>query len=173
MRATQVGFLILLIAGLGQSAAGDDTAQDATVQRQSEVAQRGAQVMPFSLSSTTHIFTKTESGGLQQVIARNPQDTDQIAMIRTHLSKIADQFRHGDFSGPTETHGPRMPGLAKLKAAKPGQISVRYGELPNGAQIEYSTKSETLVAALHDWFDAQLSDHGADAMAGHDQTMHH
>jgi hypothetical protein len=26
------------------------------------------------------------------------------------------------------------------------------------------------VAALHQWFDAQLSDHGADAMAGH---MHH
>lgn len=142
-------------------------------QRQQEVAARGAAVMPFNLSAATHIFTKTASGGLQQVVAKNPQDTDQIAMIRAHLGDIAERFRHGDFSGPTQTHGAQMPGLATLKTAKPGQISIRYAELPNGAQIEYSTKSKELIAALHDWFDAQVSDHGADAMAGHDHSMEH
>ena len=42
-----------------------------------------------------------------------------------------------------------------------------YGEVKGGAEIAYKTTSAKLVAALHQWFDAQLSDHGADAMAGH------
>jgi len=70
-------------------------------------------------------------------------------------------------------HGAQMPGLAKLTAAKRGEISIQYGELPEGAQIEYSSKSENLIAALHAWFDAQLADHGADAMSGHEHTLQH
>jgi len=60
-----------------------------------------------------------------------------------------------------------MPGLAELKA-EAKQIEVRYSALPDGAQIRYTTKDPKLVAALHRWFDAQLSDHGHHA-SGHTQ----
>jgi hypothetical protein len=135
--------------------------------RQAEVSKRGAEVMPFELNATTHIFTKTDDGGVQEVVARNPKDTEQIRLIREHLRRIAGEFRKGDFSAPTQIHGMAMPGLAELKHAKPGEVDIRYRDLDNGAELRYSTRSASLVAALHQWFDAQLSDHGADAMAGH------
>jgi hypothetical protein len=139
--------------------------------RQERVAARGAEVMPFKLSATAHIFIKTSTGGLRQVIVKNPSDTDQIRLIRSHLEDIAVRFRRGDFSGPTETHGAQMPGLAKLRAARSGDIRILYTSLENGGQIEYSSRSHDLISAIHEWFDAQLSDHGADATAGHEH-MH-
>ena len=136
------------------------------------MAARGAEVMPFKLSATTHVFTKTPTGGLQQVVAKSPGDTDQIRLIRMHLEDIATRFHQGDFSGPTQTHGEQMPGLAQLKAAKPGEIKILYTDIANGGQIEYFAKRPELITAIHEWFDAQLSDHGADAMAGHDHMAH-
>jgi hypothetical protein len=140
--------------------------------RQEEVATRGAEVMPFKLSATTHVFTKTPTGGLQQVIAKDPTDTEQIRLIRAHLEDIATRFQRGDYSGPTQTHGAQMPGLAELKAAKRGDIRIVYASLDKGGQIEYVATRADLISAIHEWFDAQLSDHGPDAVAGHDH-MHH
>ena len=60
-----------------------------------------------------------------------------------------------------------MPGLNELKRAKPGEISIQYVAIDGGGQVSYSTANPVLVDALHKWFDAQLSDHGADAMEGH------
>jgi hypothetical protein len=65
-----------------------------------------------------------------------------------------------------------MPGLSQLKAAQPGQLSIEYKDLPGGAELTYQTSNSNLVAALHRWFDAQLVDHGADAMAGHQHCRH-
>ena len=138
--------------------------------RQAEVARRGADVMPFSLAATTHVFTKTANGGVQRVIARNPADTEQVRLVRGHLREIESQFRRGDFSGPAHIHGMDMPGLAELKSAPPGSIAIHYQDVKGGAELSYRTADAKLVAALHRWFDAQLSDHGADAMAGH---LHH
>ncbi len=139
--------------------------------RQAEVSKRGAEVMPFELKATTHIFTKTDDGGVQEVVAKNPKDSEQIRLIREHLHQIAGEFRKGDFSAPAQIHGMGMPGLAKLKHATPGEVDIRYRDLDNGGELRYSTRNASLVAALHQWFDAQLSDHGADAMTGqmHDQ----
>jgi hypothetical protein len=156
--AASIGIVVLF--DLGHALAADP-------QRQAEVAARGAEVMPFQLSATQHVFTKTANGGLQQVIVKNPADAEQIKLIRGHLAEIAAQFQRGDFSGPSQTHGAQMPGLSKLKAAKPGQIVVSYTDMNAGGQIEYSSKDPHLIAAIHEWFDAQLSDHGADAMEGH------
>ena len=41
---------------------------NADEKRLDEVAQRGAHIMPFDLEKTTHIFSKTAKGGLQQVM---------------------------------------------------------------------------------------------------------
>jgi len=47
------------------------SAEPASEQRLDEVEQRGARVMPFSLGQTTHYFTKTATGGVQQVLVKD------------------------------------------------------------------------------------------------------
>lgn len=175
MKATvtlAVSLLGVLTASAGFSAAPTDSST-----RQAEVATRGAQVMPFDLKSTTHIFSKVADGGIQQVVAEAPRDESQVHLIREHLQQIAGQFRKGDFSGPERIHGMAMPGLAELRKASPGEIRITYEDIPAGGQVRYSTSDKALVAALHEWFDAQLSDHGADATEGHHhehtKKMHH
>jgi hypothetical protein len=123
--------------------------------------------MPFSLAETKHVFTKTADGGVQRVVVRTGANKEQVRLIREHLREIQAQFRRGDFSGPSHIHGADMPGLGQLQAAKPGQVKVSYRDVPGGAELAYRSANPGLVAALHSWFDAQVSDHGADAMAGH------
>jgi len=53
-------------------------AQPANPERLNEVTQRGMHVMPFNLKQTQHIFTKTETGGVQQVIVKDPSNSKQI-----------------------------------------------------------------------------------------------
>lgn len=134
--------------------------------RLDQVEQRGAEVMPFNLEQTIHIFTKTEHGGLQQVLARDAADAEQIRLIREHLLQISARFARGDFTDPAHIHGDDMPGLAELRRAQAGQIGVVYAELPQGAQIEYLTQDTALIDAIHRWFDAQLSDHARHAIPG-------
>jgi hypothetical protein len=131
--------------------------------RQDGVAKRGPDVMPFSLASTTHIFTRTSDGGVQQVVSKKAADDEQVRLIRQHLQDIKTQFTSGDFSGPAHIHGREMPGLAELKAAKPGQITINYRDIKDGGELSYQTADKKLVTALHQWFYAQLSDHGKDA----------
>ena len=133
--------------------------------RQEEVAKKGAKVMPFDLEQTTHVFQKLDDGGLQKVVAKDPSNKKQIALIQTHLKEESGKFRKGDFSDPAKIHGQDMPGLTELKAGAK-QIDIRYTSLPDGAQIRYTTKDPKLVTALHQWFSAQLSDHG-------DHATHH
>lgn len=147
-------------------------AQAADAQRQAEVAKLGTDVMPFSLKATTHVFTKTAEGGTQRVVAKSATDSTQVRLVREHLHDIQTQFLKGDFSGPSHIHGNEMPGLADLKAVRPGQVAIDYKDVDGGAELSYRTADAKLVAALHAWFDAQLSDHGADAMAGHQHHQH-
>jgi len=133
--------------------------------RQEEVALRGAEVMPFDLEQTLHVFEKLDNGGLQRVVVKEPSNKEQISLIQRHLKEEAEKFRRGDFSDPARIHGQDMPGLAELKSAA-GKIEVAYTPLPDGAQIRYTTKEPALVMALHHWFDAQVSDHGRHA-SGH------
>lgn len=145
-------------------------------QRLDEVAERGVHVMPFDLEKTLHVFTKTNEGGVQQVVAKDKSDSEQIRLIREHLSEISTEFRQGDFSKPAQIHGEDMPGLAELRSAKAGQIKIDYTELPDGAQINYASDSPRLIDAIHQWFDAQLSDHARHAVPGHGHGhdhMHH
>lgn len=170
MHKTTLSLLTLALTGAVLAQPMDHAAHMAEAtkaQREAEVAKRGVDVMPFSLPATTHIFTKTANGGVQQVVARKVSDTVQVRLVRQHLREIRGQFLKGDFAGPSHIHGEDMPGLAELQAARPGQIAIAYRDIRGGAQLTYSTRQASLVAALHAWFDAQLSDHGRDAMAGH------
>jgi len=130
--------------------------------RQAQVHAMGAGVMPFDLNKTTHIFRMTEAGGVQQVVAKDTSDATQIALIQQHLQHEAMQFQAGDFVDPMALHGADMPGLSQLQAGA-AKISVIYTPLPDGAQLTYTTSDPQLITALHQWFGAQLSDHGQDA----------
>jgi len=130
--------------------------------RQQQVAEKGSEVMPFDLEATTHVYEKTANGGVQKVVADDPDDAENVAAIREHLREEADAFSRGEFSDPVSIHGEDMPGLAELETGAE-RVEVRYEELPDGAQIALESEDPELVAAVHDWFDAQLSDHGDDA----------
>ena len=159
-KAINVGLASLLVIAIVGIWYGYSLAS--THSRQAEVAARGAQVMPFDLEETTHVFEKMDDGGLQRVTANEPSNTEQIELIQAHLQEEADKFQRGDFSDPAQIHGHEMPGLADLRAGA-SQIDIRYTALPDGAQIRYTTSEPTLLSAIHHWFDAQLSDHGPHA----------
>lgn len=130
--------------------------------RQEHVHQMGHKVMPFNLNMTTHIFTMTETGGIQRVIAKDPTDAQQILLIQQHLQYEAERFQKGDYSDPATLHGEDMPGLKEL-AAGSALVTVTYASTPVGAEITFMTRDLHLLTAIHQWFGAQLSEHGADA----------
>ncbi len=114
--------------------------------------------MPFDLDATTHIFTDTDSGGVQDVVADDPTDVANVELIRQHLEEEAAKFRAGDFSDPEAIHGAGMPGLTTLKE-RFAEITVELIENDTGATITYRTDDADVVQAIHDWFAAQSSDH--------------
>jgi hypothetical protein len=147
--------------------------EKASEKRLDDVVKRGVHVMPFDLELTTHVFSKTVEGGVQEVIVKDPNDYQQIKLIREHLSTISAEFQQGDFSNPAKIHGDNMPGLEALRTAKLNLVSAIYEDLPHGAKITYSTDEVSLITALHQWFDAQLSDHSRHAVSGHSNHKMH
>lgn len=150
---------VVLVAGL---TIGLFVPSDEAPSRQDVIARRGAHVMPFDLEATTHVFDATNDGGVQSVVADRAGDTDQIALIRSHLRAERVRFLGGDFGDPAAIHGHDMPGLGILEE-RADALVITYGDLPTGGRVTYSSDDPAVVAALHDWFAAQLSDHGEHA----------
>lgn len=173
-RATRAGTVALAVVGLsltagcGQEGDGGTRATD----RQAEVAERGASVMPFDLDATTHRFEPRDDGLVQTVVADDPGDADQVALVRRHLADEAERFAAGDFGDPASIHGEEMPGLAELVAGA-AEVDVVYADVPDGARITYTSDDLALVGALHRWGEAQVSDHGdhAEHVAEDDRTV--
>jgi hypothetical protein len=159
---------LLAVATVAALSAGCAEARDEQTQppgstdRQAQVAERGASVMPFDLERTTHHFTKTETGGVQTVVSDDPGDSTQINLIQQHLRDEADRFRRGDFTDPADIHGNDMPGLAALRNSA-GKITIDYESTADGARVTYTSTDTDLKTALHAWFDAQVTDHGQHA----------
>jgi hypothetical protein len=140
------------------------TAIAATTSDQEHVHQMAHEVMPFDISRTLHIFRMTERGGVQQVVIRNKDASDQVVLIQQHLQHEAENFRKGDYSDPAHLHGAAMPGVKELEQGA-RHVKVSYAPLSNGGQITFDTSDVHLLTAVHRWFGAQLSEHGADAKA--------
>ena len=155
--------LLVAVAMIAFTACGSD--DPSLAERQQTVAEAGAEVMPFNLDATTHIFTDTVTGGVQDVVADDQTDEANIELIRRHLDDEAAKFQLGDFSDPEAIHGAAMPGLSTLKE-RFDEISVELIETDAGATIRYETNDAEVVQAIHDWFAAQSSDHGDHAEHG-------
>lgn len=137
----------------------------ASAQTQQEHVHNSAHtVMPFDMSKTIHVFRMTEQGGAQRVVIRDPSAKAQVPLIQQHLKHEAERFQKGDYSDPGMLHGKDMPGLKELQTAESG-IVVSYTARPDGAEITFATEDRRLLTAIHRWFGAQLSEHGADARA--------
>lgn len=140
--------------------------------QQQHVHQMSHHVMPFNINATIHLFKMTETGGRQRVLLREGigegtqqgTDAEQVSLIQRHLKHEAMRFQQGDFGDPAKLHGETMPGLEELQNGAE-RIDVTYNPLPNGAEIIFTTDDIHLLTAIHRWFGAQLSEHGADAKA--------
>jgi len=157
MKSFATLFLLSVLVWAGCASSQALTAND----HRAEVAKRGTEVMPFDLDATTHIFKKTPEGGVQQVVA-DSNDPEQIRLIREHLQTISTQFSAGNFHDPEMIHGPEMAGLHTLMMGA-DRLVITYQEIDMGGEITYSSVDQSLVDALHSWFDAQVSDHGEHA----------
>ena len=146
---------VILFLVLGGTVAWAETKQE-------HVHHMSHDVMPFDVAKTTHIFRMTDSGGVERVVVKDASEKDQVALIQQHLRHEAEAFQRGDYSDPASLHGADMPGLKELQTDAE-QISVGYSVLPNGAEITFETADLHLLTAIHRWFGAQLSEHGADA----------
>lgn len=136
------------------------------------VRETGQAVMPFDLEKTKHSFVKTDDGGVQTVISLDPTDTEQVRLVRGHLLEIREEFSAGRFNDPTTIHGADMPGVATLTEGA-DRITFTYRDVDGGGEIMYRTDDGALVGAIHTWFDAQIADHGEDAVSvpfGHVMT---
>ncbi|HKJ80685.1 MAG TPA: hypothetical protein VJ954_01575 [Ignavibacteriaceae bacterium] len=139
------------------------TMNDSTLMhRQHMIHSKSPMVMPFDMSKVTHYFIKTEGGGVLEIKVKDPVDKTQISLIRKHLGKERILFSKADFRDPKTLHGKNMPGLKTLSEYA-GKYKVEYEELPLGARLTFNSKNPTVINALHNWFDAQLKDHGKDA----------
>lgn len=138
-----------------------ETIREALRQDPSEVAARGAAIMPFDLDRTTHVFDTLPDGGRQQVVS-DDGDSGQISLIRGHLAEEAARFSRGDFHDPGMIHGQDMAGLHTLMMAG-DRLSITYREIEAGGEILYASDDPEIVAAVHAWFAQQLRDHGAHA----------
>lgn len=151
MIRARIGLVVLSLAAVACGATGAPSEAEL-------IDERAAEVMPFDLDTTTHTFDKLPTGGVQTVVALDRGDADQIALIQGHLIDEAEMFRRGDYSDPAEIHGMDMPGLEELRDGY-REITVEYVELEDGARLVYTTSDDTLVDALHTWFDRQTMDH--------------
>jgi hypothetical protein len=160
-------FLMLLILFSGSALAVEKNSPEPNA----KVQQHTQQIVPYAVDQTKQMFTKTVHGGVQHVVVKSADNTEQIKLIQSYLQKMSNNFTKGDFSETERIHGANMPGLAQLKKAHPYDIKFEYKALPLGAQVHYSTEYPLLIQALHEWLDAQMKDHGNAVIPEHGQ--HH
>lgn len=131
-----------------------------TQDRHEGVMQRGEahEGMGFSQTATTHHFILTDSGGMIQVTANDPNDTESIQQVQQHLQHIAKMFSDGDFSIPHFVHDQTPPGVKTMQKLKK-QIRYSAETLESGARVKIETKSPQAIAAIHDFLRFQIEDH--------------
>jgi hypothetical protein len=96
--------------------------------------------MGFNQTTTTHDFYLTQTGGIIQVTAKDPRNTEQIATVQMHLKTHRGMFSAGDFSSPHFVHDRVPPGVPTMKRLR---SSIRYTSesMDDGGRIRIATES--------------------------------
>ena len=148
---------------LAQETKPDDSMKDCPMRGQhaahhAVVESHGDQAMGFLHDKTTHHFRMMGDGGAIEVAANNPGDKTNTEAIRSHLTHIAMMFGAGDFSTPMFIHDGVPPGVTTMKLMK-STIHYTYEEAPAGGRIGIRSEDPIAVAAIHDFFRFQITEH--------------
>jgi len=125
---------------------------------QHEVIKRGEQAMGFSHAKTTHHFRLFKDGGVIEVEANDPKDTESREQIREHLTHITAMFSAGNFESPMFTHGTTPPGVPTMAHLR-DQIEYRFEETEKGAKVRIKTANGQATDAIHAFLLFQIVDH--------------
>jgi hypothetical protein len=123
-----------------------------------EMNARGAEVMGFSQTKTTHHFVLTFDGGVIDVRANDVKDTESRDAIRMHLQHVSRMFAEGDFTDPMLVHATNVPGAAAMKQQK---VALHWDveETPRGARMVVTADNKAALDALHEFLRFQIEDH--------------
>jgi hypothetical protein len=106
------------------------------------VVQRGEshKGIGFNQTTTTHDFHLTQTGGVIQVTAKDPRNTEQIATVQMHLKHIVGMFSEDEFSIPHFVHDTVPPGVPTMKRLR---SSIRYTSesMDDGGRSRIATES--------------------------------
>lgn len=154
---------LLALPVLAQEAKPDDSMKDCPMHDQHAahhaiVESHGDQAMGFPHDKTTHHFRMMGDGGAIEVAANDPEDKTNTEAIRSHLAHIAMRFGAGDFSTPMFIHDGVPPGVTTMKLMK-SAIHYTYEETPAGGRIRIKSEDPIAVAAIHDFFRFQITEH--------------
>jgi hypothetical protein len=120
--------------------------------------ERGEKGMGFSQEKTTHHFYLSRTGGVIQVEANDPKDTESLNQIRQHLKHIAMMFAEGNFEIPMFVHD-RMPqGVAEMKSLK-SVINYKYEETERGGRVRITSDNQQAVEAIRSFMRFQITEH--------------
>ena len=124
----------------------------------SMIMQHGEHAMGFSQTQTTHHFFLTKDGGVIQVEANDPKDTQSRELIRTHLAHITKAFAAGDFSDPLAVHDKYPDGVPVMQELK-GDIHYTFEQTPNGGRVLIHTANSRALEAIYQFIRFQITDH--------------
>jgi hypothetical protein len=129
------------------------------MQKEAELKKHGLAAMGFEQDAAAHHFRLYADGGAIEVEARHPADDATRAAIRAHLRRIADDFAHGDFAKPLDTHGEVPPGVSDLVRLR-SSITYRYDPTPNGGRVGITTANSEALSAVYLFLKYQIREHG-------------
>ena len=159
--------LFIISSSYAQDENNNHMSDSTSMHRQHMIHSESPMVMPFDMNKVTHYFIKDVNGGILIIKTKDMKDTTQAALVQSHLKKECTIFSNADFRDPKTLHGMNMPGLDILSGAK-GKFKVEYKKLTDGAQLTFVSTQSEVINAIHQWFDAQLRDHGSDAKSNLD-----
>jgi hypothetical protein len=114
--------------------------------------------MGFSQTQTTHHFFLQKDGGVIQVEANDPKDTQNRDLIRTHLAQIAKAFAAGDFSSPMVVHDVAPDGVPVMQRLK-GGIKYTFEQTSQGGRVHIHTANPEALEAIHQFIRFQIREH--------------
>jgi hypothetical protein len=120
--------------------------------------ERGAHVMGFDQTKTTHHFLLFKNGGAIDVAVNDPADKSDLDAIRAQLPHIAMMFGSGNFEAPMLVHDTNVPGTAAMTRLK-DRIAYHYVETAHGGRVDITTTDAEALAAVHAFLKFQISDH--------------